>query len=391
MIVARLKKGKERMILNGYPWVFRDELLSIDGPQRLGEVNVFSYDYGFLGRGFYNPESNRAVMVLTNRDEDIGKVLFKRRIMRALRKREALYELPYYRLIHGEGDKLPGLVVDRYGEILVVQFRNRIVQSLKETIIETLVEETSPAGIYERSDFEMGVEDKIDRNTGLLYGEVPKRIEVIENGLKFLVDIEKSQKTGFFFDQRESRAFCSSLVKKLSLKKGLDLFSFTGAFGINMAAAGAEVICVDKSVEDLKLAKLNSELNGLDKCVQFAQSDAIDFIGRFEKDDAFDIVVLDPPSLVKHRKELSTGVGLFRDMIKGLLPLVRDRGVLGICTCAYNIGLEHLVEAVRRSTENSGITFSHLAVTLQSPDHPWLMQVPESLYLKCLWGTIEKE
>jgi 23S rRNA (cytosine1962-C5)-methyltransferase len=392
MVIVQLRSGKEGKILNGYPWVFRDELKSIQGDTgESGEANVFSSDYGFLGRGYYNPYSNRAVMVLTNGDEKLGKELFKKRIIRALEKRERLYLEPFYRLVHGEGDRLPGLVVDRYGDVLVVQFRNRVVQEFKDVFVDVFKEVLSPTGIFERSDFEMGVDDQIERNTGILYGSIPEEMEVLENGLRFRADVRRGQKTGFFFDQRESRSFCRSITAKLSLKRGLDLFSFSGAFALNMAISGAEVICVDKSAEDLELARTNFEMNGLDNRVQLVQNDVFDYLGGFEMKDQFDIVVLDPPSLVKHRREIPNGISFFKRLVTGSLPIIRDGGVLGICTCAYNISIDHLVEVVRRSTERSGITLSHLAVTLQSADHPWLMQVPESLYLKCLWCFVEKE
>ncbi|WP_258001868.1 class I SAM-dependent rRNA methyltransferase [Mesotoga sp. Brook.08.YT.4.2.5.1] len=330
-------------------------------------------------------------MVLTNHDEELGEAFFRKLLNKSLQKRDRLFDTPYYRLIHGEGDRLPGLVVDRYGDFLAVQFRNLIMQERKQMIVTLLSDLLSPMGIYERSDFEMGVDDRIERNTGLLCGKVPDSIEIEENGLRFLVDVKNSQKTGFFFDQRDSRAFCRKITKELSLQKGLDLFSFTGGFGLNMAFSGAEAICVDKSEEDLERARLNSVVNKVDNRLQLVQSDVLAFLNEFEKNDYFDIVVLDPPSFVKHKKELPHGISLFRKLVESTLPLMKDGGILGLCTCAYNIGIEHLVESVRRSTERRGLRFSHLAITLQSPDHPWLLEVPESLYLKCLWGFVEKE
>ena len=392
MLIARIKKGKEGKVLNSYPWIFKDEIMSLEGStDKVCEVNVFTAGYKFLGKGFFNPFSSRAIMVLTNRDEELGEGFFRRLLSNALRKRERLFSRPFYRLVHGEGDRLPGLVIDRYGEIIAIQFRNLVIQQKREMILRLLRDIVKPNGIYERSDFEMGVDEKIERHTGLIFGEVPDSVEIEENGLKYLVDVKNSQKTGFFYDQRDSRTFCRTITKELSLKKGLDLFSFTGGFGLNMASSGADAICVDKSGDDLEQGRMNSVVNKLDNKLQFVQSDVLDFLAGFEKKDYFDIVVVDPPSFVKHRKELPHGISLFKRLVEGTLPLVKDGGVLGLCTCAYNIGIDHLVESVRRSTERTGITFSHLTITLQSPDHPWLVEVPESLYLKCLWGLVEKE
>ncbi len=392
MLIARIRKGKEGKVRNSYPWIFKDEIISLEGSADVVcEVNIFSSNYEFLGKGFFNPSSTRAIMVLTNQDEELGEVFFGRLLQKALLKRERLFNRPYYRLVHGEGDRLPGLVVDRYGEILAVQFRNSIMQKKREMIVGLLRTLVNPKGIYERSDFEMGVEDRIERNTGLLFGEVPDSVEIEEEGIKYLVDVKNSQKTGFFFDQRDSRAFCRRITAELSLEKGLDLFSFTGGFGLNMAYSGAEAFCVDKSGDDLDRGRMNAVVNRLDNRLQLVQSDVLDFLAGFEMKNYFDIVVVDPPSFVKHKRELPHGISLFRRLVESTLPLVKDGGVLGLCTCAYNIAIEHLVEAIRRSTESTGITFSHLAVTLQSPDHPWLVEVPESLYLKCLWGLVAKE
>lgn len=392
MLIARIRKGKEGKIRNSYPWIFKDEIIALEGSSDdVCEVNIFSSNYEFLGKGFFNPNSTRAIMVLTNQDEELGEMFFGRLLQKALQKRERLFNKPYYRLVHGEGDRLPGLVVDRYGEILAVQFRNSIMQKRREMIVGLLRNLVNPKGIYERSDFEMGVEDKIERHTGLLFGEVPDSVEIEEEGIKYLVDVKNSQKTGFFFDQRDSRAFCRRITAELSLEKGLDLFSFTGGFGLNMAYSGAKAICVDKSGDDLDRGRMNAVVNRLDKRLQLVQSDVLDFLDGFEMKDYFDIVIVDPPSFVKHKRELPHGISLFRRLVESTLPLVKDGGVLGLCTCAYNIGIEHLVESIRRSTESNGITFSHLAITLQSPDHPWLVEVPESLYLKCLWGLVAKE
>ncbi|HDP78900.1 MAG TPA: class I SAM-dependent rRNA methyltransferase [Mesotoga infera] len=392
MLIARIRKGKEGKIRNSYPWIFRDEILSLEGSaDAVCEVNIFSANYEFLGKGFFSPSSTRAIMVLTNQDQELGEIFFGRLLQKALLKRERLFKRPYYRLVHGEGDRLPGLVVDRYGEILAVQFRNSIMQKRREMIVDLLRNLLNPKGIYERSDFEMGVEDKIERHTGLLFGEVPDSVEIEEDGIKYLVDVKNSQKTGFFFDQLDSRAFCRKITAELSLEKGLDLFSFTGGFGLNMAYSGAEAICVDKSADDLDRGRVNAVVNRLDKRLQLVQSDVLDFLAGFEMKNYFDIVILDPPSFVKHKRELPHGISLFRRLVESTLPLVKDGGVLGICTCAYNIAVEHLVESIRRSTESTGTTFSHLAITLQSPDHPWLVEVPESLYLKCLWGLVAKE
>ncbi|AKI97308.1 class I SAM-dependent rRNA methyltransferase [Kosmotoga pacifica] len=392
MLIVRLKKGLENKLLNGYPWVFKDEIEEIEGETYLGsEVNVFSSDFKFVGKGLYNPFSRRTIMFLTTKDEAIGDEFILSRLVNALSWRKRLFEEPYYRLFHGEGDGLPGFIADRYGDTVVVQFRNAIVELFKDRIVNHLIDIVSPATIYERSDFEMRVGEQIQRNVGLLYGNIPNGpLTIRENGISYLVDIVQSQKTGFFYDQRESRFFARRIVEELGLKKGLDLFTYTGGFALNMAIAGAQVIAVDKSGIDLEFGSKNATLNGLVNKVSFLQSDVFEYLKALEKREQFDIVVIDPPSLIKGKYEISKGIKFLKELVEGALDTIRSGGVIGLCSCAYNLTLSHLIEALRKASAGKGVYYRFLGVTYQSRDHPWVLQIPETLYLKCLWAVVEK-
>ncbi|OAA22154.1 class I SAM-dependent rRNA methyltransferase [Kosmotoga sp. DU53] len=392
MVIAVLKKGKEKKLLNGYPWVFEDEISEVQGELILGSpVNVFSNDWAFVGKGLYNPFSNRKIMFLTTEDVELDENFFRERLYKALEWRTRFFDKPYYRLFHGEADGIPGFIADRYGEVIVVQFRNSIVELLKKQLVNSIVELLLPAAVYERSDFEMGTGEVLQKKTGLLYGEIKTPIvEVEENGLKYIVNFTNGQKTGFFFDQRDSRKMARKIVKRFAFKRALDLFSFTGGFGINMAKAGAEVVCVDKSGEDLEVAELNAALNDVKERMSFVQMDVFKYLKSLEKKEQFDIVVLDPPSLIKRRKELRRGIELLKELVSLSVPVVKSHGVICLCSCAYNLGLEHLIEALRKVSLELDVQYKNIGITYQSLDHPWVLQIPESLYLKCVWTVVEK-
>ncbi len=300
MVIAVLKKGKEKKLLNGYPWVFEDEISEVQGELILGSpVNVFSNDWAFVGKGLYNPFSNRKIMFLTTEDVEFRRKFFRERLYKALEWRTRFFDKPYYRLFHGEADGIPGFIADRYGEVIVVQFRNSIVELLKKQLVNSIVELLLPAAVYERSDFEMGTGEVLQKKTGLLYGEIKTPIvEVEENGLKYIVNFTSGQKPGFLGPKRFEKNG-TEIVKRFAFKRALDLFSFTGGFGINMAKAGAEVVCVDKSGEDLEVAELNAALNDVKERMSFVQMDVFKYLKSLEKKEQFDIVVLDPPSLIK--------------------------------------------------------------------------------------------
>ncbi|HHF08706.1 MAG: class I SAM-dependent rRNA methyltransferase [Thermotogae bacterium] len=392
MLIARLKRSQERKLLNGYPWVFRDEVEELQGNAFLGsEVNVFSSEYRFIGKGLYNPFSHRSIMFLTTKEEPINGEFILSRLIKAVNWRQKTFTEPYYRLFHSEADGLPGFIADRYGDIIVVQFRNAIMELFKNEIIKHLIDIVSPITVYERSDFQMQVGEKIQRNVGLLYGaEPPASLTIKENGISYLVDVVKSQKTGFFYDQRDSRLFARRIVSEFALRRGLDLFTYTGGFALNMALSGAQVTAVDKSSFDLELGKQNAALNNLSKKIEFLQSDAFDYLETLEKREQFDIVIIDPPSLIKGKHEIPKGIKLLKRLVNNSLKAIRNEGVIGLCSCAYNLTLDHLVEALRKASTDKGIFYRFLGVTYQSRDHPWLFQIPETLYLKCLWAVVEK-
>ncbi|MDK2945391.1 class I SAM-dependent rRNA methyltransferase [Geotoga petraea] len=384
MIIVRLNKNKEKKIINLYPRVFKDEIFEIQGEKIEGEIcNVFSNEYQFLGKGFYS-EGNIAVKMLSTKDVEINEEFFKEKIFLANKKRSNLKNS--YRLFHAEADGIPGLIIDKYLDYIIIQIRNKGLENYKNYIIEALKDIINPKSIYERSDFESKVEDKIERNVGHLYGEeIPEEIEIEEHGIKYIVNPKKGQKTGFFFDQRDSRKFVRELVKKDSL--ALDGHTFTGGFAMNMSKAGAnKIIAIDKDEDSLQIAKKNACLNNIDN-IEYVNSTYENYMKEYEG-EKFDIMVLDPPSLIKKKHERKKGVDIFKNIVELAKPHLKDEGIIGLCSCAYHADTDLLIEATRKAYFGEQKLIQFIGVTFQSNDHPWIIQIPESLYLKCLWMKI---
>jgi 23S rRNA (cytosine1962-C5)-methyltransferase len=324
--------------------------------------------------------------MLSTDDEEINKDFIKRKLNLASKKRNHLKES--YRLFHAEADGIPGLIIDKYLDYFVLQIRNKGVENFKEEIINTLVEIFNPKSIYERSDFESMVEDDIERNVGHLYGEdIPEEIIINEHELKYIVNPAEGQKTGFFFDQRDSRKFVRELTKKESL--ALDGHTFTGGFAFNISKAGAKkVVAIDKDIESLKIAKKNSQLNNITN-IEFINSTYENYMKDYDG-EKFDIMVLDPPSLIKKKTERKKGVSIFKNIVELAKPHLKDEGIMGLCSCAYHADTDLLIEATRKAYYGEKTLIQFIGMTYQSIDHPWIIQIPESLYLKCLWMKIIK-
>ncbi|MDK2950910.1 MAG: rRNA (cytosine1962-C5)-methyltransferase [Kosmotogales bacterium] len=392
MVIVRIKNGKEKKVLNGYPWIYDDEIFSIENiSKNIDKANVFTKDYKFLGTGFFNNFSNKKILILSNKETGLDSDFFMNKIKKAYSWRERFFSKPFYRLFYGEADGLGGFIVDRFENILVVQFRNGIIYSIKNQLIDCLIKLFNPKAILLRNDFETNFCEDVIKEKGLLYGDLTDNtIKIEENDIHYFIDIVNSQKTGFFFDQKDSRLYSRKVVKDFSFKSALDLFSFTGGFGLNMAKEGCRVISVDKSEEDLILAKKNARLNGVEDKITFVNSDAFNYL-KEECGDKFDVSIIDPPSLIKKKGELSKGIKLFTELSEGGFRITKNGGILTICSCAYNFTLSHIIESMRKSSCGKNISFNFLNVTYQSKDHPWNLQIPETLYLKCLWSIIDKE
>ncbi|HPA93552.1 MAG TPA: class I SAM-dependent rRNA methyltransferase [Petrotogaceae bacterium] len=388
MTVVTLKKGKERKVLNGYPWIFSDEIFSVAGDKKNGEIcTVFSDSMKFLGKGFFS-SSNIAVRMLVLNDDEIDYNFFYSRVLKAFELRKAIIEnLDACRIFHGEADGVPGLIADKYNDYIVIQLRNVGVENKKAHIVEAFAKVYAPVGIYERSDFETGSAENIKRNKGVIFGKEPEpTIIVQEHGLKYNVDIINGQKTGFFFDQKDSRFFVRQFVDSGSIC--LDAYTFTGGFAMNMAVSGAKkVYAVDKDEQSLEMAKRNVAMNNIEN-IEFFSGTYEKFMQEYSGDD-FDVVILDPPSLIKKKEERRKGLDIFKGIVKLIVPKIKANGIVCLCSCAYQADTDMLIEASRMAFEGTGRSIQMVGFTFQSKDHPYIIQIPESFYLKCVWLKIK--
>ncbi|MDD2430546.1 MAG: class I SAM-dependent rRNA methyltransferase [Firmicutes bacterium] len=384
MLIVLLKSNREAKVLNGYPNIYRDEVKKVEGLEEDGAIcNVFSDGFRFLGKGLYS-KSNVSVRMLTLKDEEIDGKFFRKRVEEAALKRKGFGDS--YRLIHGEADLLPGVICDKYQDYLVLQIRSVGMERYKTMLISAIVDVVMPKGIYERSDFLSSASDILTRNVGLLYGEnPPDEMSITEHGILYKVDIKKGQKTGFFFDQRDSRFFVSQITPQNGL--ALDAFAFTGGFALNMAKSGASrVIALDKDEDAVTLGIKNAAINGLAN-VEFITTRYENYMKSYQG-EPFDIIVLDPPSVIKKKEERKKGLEIFQNIVSLAIPHLKDGGILGLCSCAYQLDLNLLIDAIRKAYNETFKVLQVIGVTSQSKDHPWILSYPESLYLKCIWVKV---
>lgn len=385
-----LISGKEKKIVNFYPNVFKDEVKTIVGDIKNGDVvDVCSADGAFVGRGYVTDSTSAFVRVLTTKDEKIDKNFILEKIRRAYKKREQLFnETNCVRAFFSEGDGIPGLIIDKFEKYVSVQFRNSGVEAFRQEIINSIKKVMKPKGIYERSDVENRTLEGVEQKTGVIFGEIPERVIMEDNGLKYNIDIIDGQKTGFFLDQRDSRKFIRKYLTKDT--RFLDVFSSSGGFSMAALKEGCKkVTAIDKEPHALELCRENYALNEYTGDFVTMEGDAFlllkTLVGRGEK---FDVITLDPPSLIKRKADIHKGRDFFFDLCDDSFKLLSDNGILGIITCAYHISLQDLIEVTRMAASKNGKLLQVIGINYQPEDHPWILHVPETLYLKALWVKV---
>ncbi|MHD0318138.1 class I SAM-dependent rRNA methyltransferase [Fusobacterium sp. THCT1E2] len=385
-----LINGKEKKIINFYPNVFKDEIKTIIGNVKTGDiVDVCSADMAFVGRGYVTDSTSAFVRILTTKDEKIDKNFILEKIRKAYKKREHLFnETNCIRAFFSEGDGIPGLIIDKFDKYVSVQFRNSGVETFRQDIINSIKKVMKPKGIYERSDVENRTLEGVEQKTGIVFGEIPERVIMEDNGLKYSIDIIDGQKTGFFLDQRDSRKFIRKYLTKDT--KFLDVFSSSGGFSMAALKENCKkVTAIDKEPHALELCRENYTLNGFTGDFVTMEGDAFlllkTLVGRGEK---FDVITLDPPSLIKRKADIHRGRDFFFDLCDDSFKLLNEGGILGVITCAYHITLQDLIEVTRMAASKNGKLLQVIGINYQPEDHPWILHVPETLYLKALWVKI---
>jgi 23S rRNA (cytosine1962-C5)-methyltransferase len=380
-----LKRGKEKPVLRGHPWVFSGAVAKVEGEVSPGELGeVYSKEGQFLGLGHINPHSQIFVRLLTQKKEELGEKFFCERISRAMDLREdwSRGKTNAYRVVNGEGDFLPGLIVDRYRDTLVLQCLTAGMDRLKEMLINLLVKELRPQSIYERSDVATRREEGLAENSGLLFGkDVPEFVEVEEYGCRFRANVKKGQKTGFYLDQRENRFFLKGLSEG---KKILDCFSYTGAFSVHAGSGGAkEVTLVDSSEEALAMAEEHFSLNQLEKVPhRFIRGDVFESIRGLEP--GYDIVILDPPPFAKKRGHLPSASRGYKDLNLWAFRLMNEEGLLFTFSCSHHISWDLFQKIVFAAALDSGRSVQLIGRMGHPWDHPINLCHPEGEYLKGL-------
>lgn len=382
MQAIKLKAKEERRLKAGHWWVFSNEIDGLDTSIEPGTlVRVLASDGVQVGIGTFNPHSLIAVRLLQKGEEELPKDFIFEKLDEAYTRRKEIGVRKYGRMCYGEGDNLPGLVIDRYGDILVVDVLTAGMELLKPQITKALQKIFKPTGIYYKNDSAFRALEGLT-NTPEIIGEVPETVEIEENGVKYIVPIRGGQKTGFYFDQRENRAFLKPYFKD---KLVLDLYSYIGSFGITAALSGAaQVWGCDSSAAAVELAQKNAELNGVSDIAVFHRDDAERLLSAMKKGelpDQPDMVLLDPPAFVKSRKALPQAVGLYVKLVKMALEGLKPGGYLAFSTCSHHVSRELFVDIIRQGVSKSGVQASLIELRGQAKDHPVLIGMPETEYL----------
>ena len=392
--VLVVRRGSERTLANGHPWVFSGAVDKAPNVDPGAIVQVHDHHNRFLGRGYYNPRSMIRVRLLCHDPQcPIDAAYFYSAISRACQLRQASSQLQTtnaYRLVHGESDGLPGLIVDRYADFLVVQFHTLGMECYRQEIIDALVAITSPQGIYERSDVgTRRAEGLSDRPVGTIYGEAPPPlIEINENGVALFVDVYQGQKTGLFLDQRENRSLLRTYANDASV---LNCFAYTSAFSAHALHGGAaSTLDVDIAPSVLPAARRNLTANApTEKSARYIIADLFPFLEHAaERGPRFSTVVLDPPALLRQRSNHKRAMGVYTKLNRNALKLVHTNGLFVSASCSARITQEDFFQIIRRAAVGAGVQLKILHYTLQPPDHPVDPVFPEGRYLKCIFAQV---
>ena len=388
MAVATLKKGEGRTLKAGGAWIFDNEIESVMGSAENGDiVLVHDFDGYPLGRGFINRNSKIRIRLMTrNIDQEIDREFLKMRVRNAWEYRKTTVDISSCRVIFGEADFLPGLTVDKYEDVLVVECLALGMEAFKETIVELLKEVLAEDGItvrgvYERSDANERKKEGLPKVKDFIGEPFDTNVEITENGVHYLVDVVNGQKTGFFLDQKYNRLAIQRLCKG---KRVLDCFTHMGTFALNAGIAGAaEVTGLDISDYAVSQAQGNARRNHLEDTVHFRCANVFDELPRLaEQKEQFDVVILDPPAFTKSREATKNAIKGYREInIKGL-KLVKDGGYLATCSCSHFMTQELLAKTVREAARSAHKRLRQVEFRTQSPDHPILWAADESYYLK---------
>jgi len=388
----RLKKNEDHRLRAGHVWIFSNEVDTSATPLTQFEpgqpILIEDAKGQVLGSGYVNPHALICARLVSREPKYmLDQSLLTHRLKVALSLRERLYDTPYYRLAFGDSDGLPGLVVDRYGDILVAQITTAGMEWLKNEIVAALTKVIRPNAILFRNDASSRELEGLPSYVETALGEIPENVIVVENGLKFSVPLLTGQKTGWFYDQRPNRARFRHYVKG---RRVLDVFSYLGAWGIQAAAAGAEsVLCADSSPRAVDGIRHNAELNGVTAQVSAERDDAFDLLRRLRAArERFDVVVLDPPAFIKRKKDIKEGTQAYQRLNQMAMQVLSKDGILVSCSCSYHLHRDSLRDILLKGSRHIDRFLEIIEEGHQGPDHPMHPAIPETGYLKAFFARL---
>ncbi|MBU1568706.1 MAG: class I SAM-dependent rRNA methyltransferase [Proteobacteria bacterium] len=389
----RLKRHEERRLLGGHLWIFSNEVDTQETPlsmYKAGEqVRVQAHNGKLLGTAYVNPQSLICARLISRDEAVLNHALLVHRCEQALRLRTQLFDEPYYRLIYGESDLLPGLVVDRFGTHLSVQLNSAGMDTNRTQVIEALKQVIEPQSIVLRNDSSIRTLEGLPREVEVAWGKAPEVVELRENGIPLLAPLQGGQKTGWFYDQRPNRAMLRRFVPG---KRVLDVFSYVGGFAVQAAVFGArQVVAVDSSRPALEMAEKNAELNGVGKIFNGIEGDAFAVLRQLKaEEERFDIIVVDPPAFIKRKKDHKEGLRAYHRINELAMQLLQPNGILLAASCSMHLAREELQDVLRNAGQRQDRHVQILMEGMQGPDHPVHPAIPETRYLKAFLARVSK-
>ena len=389
--IVSISKGQGRSLKAGGAWIYDNEIESINGAFENGDmVTVEDFDGYPLGTGYINTRSRLTVRMMSRRkDTVIDSDFLEMRVRNAWDYRKAVTDTSSCRVIFGEADFLPGIVIDKFSDVLVVESLALGIDRLKPVIVDKLRKVMAEDGIairgvYERSDAKVRLQEGMERHKGFIGDAFDTKVEILENGVRYMVDVEDGQKTGFFLDQKYNRLAVQNLCRRIKPEQVLDCFTHTGSFALNAGLAGsAHVLGVDASELAVNQARENAALNGLTEQVQFECADVFDLLPRLEQEGPkYDVVILDPPAFTKSRNSIKNAVKGYREINLRGMKLVKDGGYLATCSCSHFMDPELFTKTIREAAGNVHKRLRQVEYRTQSADHPILWAADGSYYLK---------
>ena len=376
------KRGADR-VRQGHLWIYQSDLVDVSAEG--GSIVTVKDERGnFIGQALFSDSSQIALRFLTQSNEEIDREWWRRRITDAAARRHIPPDTNAYRLIYSEGDLLPSLIVDRYDDVLVVQTLSQGTDALKPLLIEILIEQFNPRAVIERNDARVRALEGLPLLSGIVYGDAPEELEILQHGLRFYVEPLGGQKTGSFLDQRENRLAARAAAQTTNKTRALDCFTFNGAFALHLAQACGSAIGIDISADAVATARRNATLNALDN-VEFREANVFDALREMEAaGERFDVIVLDPPAFAKNRASLKAAIRGYKEINLRALKLLNSGGVLITCTCSYHVSEELFIEILAQAAIDAHRRVQIVEKRIQASDHPVLVGVPETYYLKCV-------